>query len=193
MSAPSIREYRHVNDAKRAAWGEGPWQNEPDKIHWIDEASGLDCLMHRGPHGAWCGYVGVAEGHPYFGVGYSSCSLAQPCGESYCEHGPDSHVQVHGGLTYSDFCQVNPAGEEHAEEGICHVAFDGRPERVWWLGFDCAHSGDLSPAYDSSIGQFLGRHRSVYRDRAYVEAQCRSLASQLAGASHGSEQMGGAL
>ena len=39
----------------------GPWDNEPDKAQWIDEASGYDCLIVRGGGGALCGYVGVPE------------------------------------------------------------------------------------------------------------------------------------
>lgn len=172
-----VREYRHTTDAERAKWGEGPWLTEPDKIHWIDEATGLDCLMHRNSGGAWCGYVGVVEGHPHFGIGYSGCSLPVKCEESFCDHAIDCAIDVHGGLTYADFCQVNPDDEDRPESGICHVAFDGRPERVWWLGFDCAHSWDVSPAYDFALD--IGAGTRSYRNRAYVEGQCRHLAAQL--------------
>lgn len=52
-------EYR---TADKSQWGEGPWTAEPDKRQWRDEATGLPCLIVRGPHGAFCGYVGVAGG-----------------------------------------------------------------------------------------------------------------------------------
>ena len=26
-------------------WGEGPWNNEPDHAVWVDEATGLDCMI----------------------------------------------------------------------------------------------------------------------------------------------------
>lgn len=153
-------EWTHVDKSK---WGDGAWRNEPDKVQWVDEASGLDCLLHRGPHGGWCGYVGVAEGHPAFEKGYD-----------------DVEADVHGGLTYADFCQVAPDGKENPAEGICHVPLEGRPHRVWWLGFDCAHSGDLSPAYDNHYRLSIGSRHSTYRDRSYVENEVRSLARQLA-------------
>lgn len=159
-----VREFTH-DDKDKTTWGDGPWLTEPDKIHWIDEATDLDCLMHRNGGGAWCGYVGVTEGHPAFGVDYD---YVQP------------YPEVHGGLTYAAFCQdtTDPA------KGVCHVPFDGRPEKVWWLGFDCAHSGDVVPAYEQHYREVspelaAWRANDVYRDRAYVEAEVRTLAAQL--------------
>lgn len=101
----------------------GPWLNEPDKIQWVSE-TGLDCLMVRNRLGAWCGYVGVTEDHPWFEKDYQNLD-----------------VDVHGSLTFADFCQP---GKEEAR-GVCHVPFPGRSDRIWWLGFDCAHIQDLMP------------------------------------------------
>ena len=53
-------EYRTMD---KSVWGPGPWQNEPDKRQWQDEATGLPCLIVRNSMGALCGYVGVSEGH----------------------------------------------------------------------------------------------------------------------------------
>ncbi len=52
----------------------GPWRDEPDKIQWQDEATGLACLIVRGPLGALCGYVGVADDHRLHGVDYGECA-----------------------------------------------------------------------------------------------------------------------
>ncbi len=153
-------------------WGEGPWKWEPDKIQWVDDATGLDCLMHRQPNsGHWCGYVGVSEGHPYFGIGYSDCTKTPPCEESYCGHSPD--VDVHGGLTYAEFCQDT----DDESRGICHVPLPGRPHKVWWLGFDCWHSGDLAPN-DRNDAPSSWRS-GTYKTRRYVENECTSLARQI--------------
>lgn len=143
-------EYRTID---KSAWPRGPWDNEPDKRQWSDIATGLPCLAVRGPGGNWCGYVGIAEGHPYFAMDYDHAS-----------------VEVHGGLTFSDFCA-------HGAEAsnICHVPGPGEPDRVWWLGFDCAHFGDFSPQYDNSPND-----EGIYRDLSYVTDQCVSLAAQLA-------------
>lgn len=133
----------------RCGWRPGPWDGEPDKRQWIDEATGLPCLIVRNHMGALCGYVGVSAGHPWFEKPYQAV---------------DNHVRVHGGLTYSNHCQ----------EGICHVVEDGEDDNVWWIGFDCAHAGDLWP------GHGLGE---IYRDMAYVTAECASLAQQAKAAS----------
>lgn len=155
----------------KSEWGDGPWQAEPDKVHWIDKATDMDCLMVRGPLGIWCGYVGVTKGHPAFDQDYD-----------------DVGVSVHGGLTYADFCQP---GEDETV-GVCHVPQAGRPEHVYWLGFDTGHAYDLIPSMRAkNRKRFLETgdplwddsspiHRAeAYRDRAYVEHEVTDLARQL--------------
>lgn len=190
----------------KTTWGAGEWQDEPDKAQWVDDATGLDCLIVRGPGGAWCGYVGVPNTHPYFEKDYDDCD-----------------VRAHGGLTFADRC-AEPTPERFAQfeariagdreemkkyprgdsaervrtlghlvgnytawcehmraSAICHVPRAGQPDNVWWLGFDCAHSGDLSPKY-MEYGRNMGfsGYEDTYRNRAYVETQVRKLAGQLA-------------
>lgn len=152
----------------KSKWSRGKWDGEPDKMQWTDEATGLPCLIHRGPSGALCGYVGVAEGHPAFGLEYDSVRVKAP------EDSDDEYPDVHGGLTFSDFCSPEVTDEGR---GICHVAGPGEPDRVWWLGFDCAHGWDFCPSYASAREL---RSDETYRDLAYVQWQCRKLAAQLA-------------
>lgn len=137
----------------KSEWGPGPWQDEPDKAVWVDEATGLDCMIHRSRGGALCGYVGVADHHPAFGKHYS-----------------DVDVVVHGGLTYADKCN------EDDPEGICHVPAPGRPHDVWWFGFDCAHGRDVLPQMNDTVGL---RRYQTYRDFGYVKKEVESLAQQL--------------
>lgn len=157
-------------------WGKGPWANEPDKVQWLDPKTGLDCLMHRNHSGTWCGYVGVPEGHPLY---------AKPYGEA------ESSVDVHGGLTYADFCR--DTSDESI--GICHVPYPGMPERVWWLGFDCHHSWDFAPGMTARLRKIrremkdthpaLFRRRDVRMPREHywtmreVIAEVEKLAAQL--------------
>ena len=138
----------------KSKWEDGPWTQEPDKAQWIDEATGLDCLIVRGPRGALCGYVGVPKGHPAYQQGYS-----------------DVDAEVHGSLTFADACQ--PTNDP--SRGICHLEESAANKTVWWLGFDCAHHCDLSPADE-------GRYRGdgSYRNFSYVQNECMSLAAQLA-------------
>lgn len=166
---------------KKEEWPErGPWDAEPDKTQFTDEATGLPCLTVRNHHGNWCGYIGVPEGHPFYGVSYSDCPLngtPNLCTSRYCDHSPGARVSVHGGLTFSDFCQTSDP-----QHGICHVPDPGEPEKVWWLGFDCAHYMDYTPPTDrrTAIHNLMyPRDRGVYRDLAYVQQECRSLAAQL--------------
>jgi hypothetical protein len=150
----------------RSTWPAGPWDGEPDKVQWQDEATGLPCLAVRHPRsGHWCGYVGVTEGHQAFGKGYSD----------------DIDFNVHGGLTFAAFCQ--PHGDEEGK-GICHIAGPGEPDRVWWLGFDCHHSGDYSPQdkiYERDRPEHYWRvfPENEYRTLHYVKNQCADLAAQL--------------
>lgn len=146
----------------KSTWGVGPWQFECDKVEWRHPDNGLPCLIVRGPAGALCGYVGCPPGHPFHGVdGFS---------------GAPATLDVHGGITFGDKCQ---------EDGgkICHVARPGEPDDVWWIGFDCNHSGDMAPksaAEDRERGWGSFRdHGSSYKPVAYVRREVERLAIQI--------------
>lgn len=101
-------EYRTVD---KSEWGPGEWQDEPDKVQWKDEATGLPCLIVRNWSGALCGYAGVSEGHPLFAKDYSATLPHEcdgSCSAEYDYHrydaSPAGMVSVHGGLTFSGFC-----------------------------------------------------------------------------------------
>ena len=183
----------------KTGWGDGPWNDEPDKIQGIDEATGMDCLIVRGPMGALCGYVGVPPEHPWHGIPYSgreydwenreADSLLPPATQVVPrDEAPDAHVEVHGGLTYSDSC------DEEAPDGtgICHIPEPGRPENVWWFGFDCAHFRDLAPIMEKTRRERYEQASTedekriwrepdicVYRSVDYVREQCAGLALQI--------------
>lgn len=148
------KEYR---TADKSTWGDGPWQDEPDKMQFPDPVTGLPCLIVRNPYGALCGYVGVTEGHPFYKKG-----------------GYDFNLSVHGGITFTAMC--SPGDDE--EHGICHLPGEGESDHVWWLGFDCAHYSDKSP---KMVLQFptLDFPDDVYRDIDYVKSEIASLAQQL--------------
>lgn len=152
----------------KSAWGDGPWQHEPDRVEW--DHAGLPCLALRGQRsGNWCGYAAVPPGHPLHG-----------------KHFDATDVDVHGGLTYANRC----AGH------ICHVPKPGEPDDVWWFGFDCAHCGDFTPAVDATLRAIGARDEppydhaaaiaandwtvEVYRTLAYVQTETNRLAEQLA-------------
>ena len=150
-------------DRAALGWPAGPWDGEPDKMQWPDKITGLPCLALRHPHrGNWCGYVGVAEGHPIYG-----------------KDSDEACFDVHGGVTFAELCLP---GETEAH-GICHVPAPGEPEHVWWLGFDCSHAWDFAPQdkkYEIERGYpYTLMVDQQYRTLAYVQEQCAHLAQQL--------------
>lgn len=92
-------------------------------------------------------------------------SLGHLCGyiglpEGHGLHGLDCDHDgipgdVHGGWTYA--------------EG--HAPYE-KPDGRWYLGFDCAHAGDLVPG----TGAYTG---DVYRDESFVENELRQAAPTL--------------
>jgi hypothetical protein len=147
--------------------GTGPWNDEPDKAQWIDQESGFDCLAVRGHlSGAWCGYVGVPPGHPWYGWDYRQL---------------DPSPFVHGGVNYSAPCQE--PGEDGY--GVCHVPQEGRPTDVWWFGFHCSFANDLAPTEAHNLGLAMGepdlaeQMNMVYRTFDFVVAETTFLAAQL--------------
>lgn len=169
MTLDYIHAYRTQD---KTSWGPGPWQHEIDKMQWIDPATGLDCLIVRSAgSGALCGYVGVPATHPWYGRHYYGCTLPTPClAGTWCDHAPISLLDVHGGLTYSDTC----AEDEPESTGICHIPLPGRPDNLYWFGYDCAHYRDLSPAWPMHTAT-----KETYRTEEYVQEQCAALARQL--------------
>jgi len=149
----------------RATWGRGPWDREPDKLSWTDEATELPCLIVRRELGALCGYVAVGPDHPLHGRDYD-----------------DPDVSVHGGLTYSAGCRE----DEPIERAVCHVPEPGQPADVWWFGFDMAHAYDAVPAMGAlyrelGVGypSWISCPDTTYKTVEYVMHQCAQLAQQL--------------
>lgn len=161
----------------KSGWLYGPWSDEPDKVQWQDEATGLPCLAVRSPtSGALCGYVGVPPGHPWHGAHYDRLRWNNPDAEDKWDYSPN----VHGGTTYAGACGH---GDDPAK-GICHIPGPGEPDDVWWLGFDCAHAFDYMPAIEATLrnirpfGDERFHSNDVYRDATYVKAQVEELARQ---------------
>src|SRR6185437_747866 len=126
---------------------QGKWMTEPTESHWVDEDTGLPCFIcRRNRLGHWCGYVGIPERHPHWGDDDSSGCI---------------DFVVHGGVTYG---QIDPKKDK-----AC-----GLDKPHWWIGFDCAHSGDMVPEWDRPGSG------NIYRDMNYVRDECLRLAKQLA-------------
>jgi len=139
--------------------GTGEWQNEPDRLEWIDELSGYPCLARRNMHlGNWCGYVGIPSSHKYYRKIMGDKAL-------------DS-LDVYWGVTYTDKCDGDP------ENGICHKS---EKDDIWWIGFDCAHCDDYIPWIEAN-GHHYNFPNSInvtYKTLEFVKKECESLAKQL--------------
>ena len=178
MTATDV-DLKATKFVSRDGWARGPWDAEDDRYEWRT-AAGLPGLVVRGPSGALCGYVGVEPGHVAHSRSWDSADNyaknedGSPDYAKPDETNPVRGLEVHGGITYAEHC----AGR------ICHVPAPGEPEHLWWIGFDCDHSFDVSPGNDTFwVTRGLAPIRfglSSYRDVAYVRAEVESLAAQLA-------------
>lgn len=131
----------------------GPWDDELD--HEEFRADGLPCILHRGSLGAWCGYVGLPPGHPWHGKPYEDIK---------------PHPDIHGGLTYGHECF----------EPICHVPEPGESDAFYWVGFDCAHLGDVIPcmlAFGNLSVSNSWRDFESYKTVGFVRFETQRLAA----------------
>lgn len=148
-------------------------------------------LLVRGSHR--CGYVGVPEGHPLYGKTYSDQipelkvpSDDEPLGDrspivAFIAAGKgeyqsmDTVFDVHGGVTWTShfldpsrdkakYSELTETGKEWVKAGL--------DDGLWYIGYDCAHSGD------GTMGQF-GSMDGPVRSLEYCEAQCEKLSQQI--------------
>lgn len=78
MSEILVKYLIELDFMDKSSWEPGEWHSEPDKVHWLDNETGLPCLIIRGSHGALNGYVGIPIYHPAYGLSYD--------GETQHEH-----------------------------------------------------------------------------------------------------------
>ena len=165
--------------------GDGPWQQEPDKLAWVDAATGLPCTILRQEDGVLGGYTGVGEDHPLFGFEVDAVPGALG-------------ISPHGGLDYAAMCEDGPA-----EITICHPISashrarkrpgwskdgddgDDSHQPLWWFGFQCNRNNDLVPGRQVNPNDLGAENGRVYRDIAYVYSQTCRLARQLRAAMDG--------
>lgn len=171
----------------RSLWPPGPWDDEPMERIDLTTQAGYAGLLHRGPMGAWCGYVGVPEGHPLYGKQYSECLLGCPPDAPKCpriDDPPQGEGQLlasleksaldlrrwleeRGGKSWSCYPHPTPGALLRVHGGItyadsCHgrICHPGEA-RVWWFGFDTAHAWDDIPGMEAT--------RLLMRERALLE------------------------
>ena len=111
-----------------------PYEEDFNAVQLLSE---MPAVAVRDWSGAWCGYVGLTKSHPLYDLGYV---------DNY-----DKMPHPHGDLTYA---------WHNAKFDACV----GLPNaHLWWLGFDCAHQGDFTPALPCADG--------TYRNIDYVVSE----------------------
>jgi hypothetical protein len=154
------------------------------------------CVIIKAELGYLCGYLGVPPSHPWYGHD-DDIDAQVHGGLTYASHETFGHPRAIEELTQkiADLTRLErerdppqPIGDlslqpiidmhqrtldverERAGESRAYPYETGQD--VWWLGFDCAHAGDLIP----SIADIGG----TYKDEAYVRAELEDLARQAA-------------
>lgn len=153
---------------------------EPNELAWVDEATGLKCCILRNHSDCYCGYVEIPEGHPLHGLDYNDPVPASLSTAAKAVH--EAPVGKRGSIDILH-AAVNSAYERGLHAGFLFdvhgsVTYSGTIKgEGFWYGFDCSHAGDASPPW-SKYARDYGD--GIYRDLAYVQAECTSLAKQLA-------------
>jgi hypothetical protein len=120
------------------------------------EYNGYICQIRRNPYfGNLCGYVGVLPEDTNF--------YMKTYNDIEDKYGED--INVHGGLTFSNF-------------------WDNKDDPRWYIGFDCAHAGDMCPgSYQKYPNIYINKFRTLeyenYRDMTYVTKECKNLVDQI--------------
>jgi len=111
---------------------------------------GIECVARRNlTHGAWCGYVDVPT---------DAYEKLVSITHAY-EKLEEEMLDVHGGVTY------------------CALIVGRNIQRI---GFDCAHGGDKMPKIRSGeVFMDKAFPQDIYRDLAFVIAECESMVDQI--------------
>ena len=83
---PLVFSEEKNKELNKSKWSSGEWDLEPDNVKWTDPETQLPCWIKRNNFGAFCGYVGIPKGHPYF----------EKVGDTL-------NISVHGGITWSNY------------------------------------------------------------------------------------------
>lgn len=155
-------------EKKLNKFGEGEWLNEPDLL--IFTYKHINCVVARYEFGAFCGYCLIPSDHFF---------------NNYLDYDnePICDLDVHGGVTFFEEMETSVSSEAMLLAGK-------------WIGFDCAHSMDLSPSSEKEMEKLkenikkahpeladLISQESIfprfYRNIDYVIEECCKLSDQI--------------
>lgn len=113
LAGDRIVPLQYFRVKERHPKGDGPWNDEADKIGWVDEGTVLHCIILRERDGTLSGFVGVQPDHPL----YDFEADAVPAGIG---------ISVHGGLNYAKPCEANVP----EQISVCHVPSNAELRRT---------------------------------------------------------------
>jgi hypothetical protein len=122
------------------------WEQEPNFLEFIDEETNYQCFIVRNQHvGNLLGYVQIPKNNKLYKNNLEAIERLE--------------IEVHGGITFANdlFRVIN-------------APFDFDIDDAYGIGFDCAHTKDLLPFFNTS---------GEYRNIEYVTNECKKLAKQL--------------
>jgi hypothetical protein len=158
---------------EKQVWVEGEWTTEPDKIQWRDCTTNLLCLILRNYiSGGLCGYVGVDNSHPLFGLDYE---------------GAEKLFSIRWEITYCALSQK----EYLPKKGIHWVSQQADPDQqIWWFGFAPDKWTDISPLMhphmfnehplNQHLAEELREQGAGYRNIEAIKIVIRDLCLQIA-------------
>lgn len=150
---------------------------ESGMFHGLEYEVVATSMGHR------CGYVRIPEGHPLHGLEYSD-----PAPGVSREELADEQIGKRGAIPV--FISALDEGRRVAIDVLFNVhgsvtwsASRKNTSGDWWLGFDCAHSGDNPDPALMTQAQRMDSFRwspdGVVRSLDYVRSECESLARQI--------------
>jgi hypothetical protein len=159
-----------LNYIDKTDWPDGPWKLEPDKMLWIDEDTGYECLIKRIRNiSHLCGYVGITKEHPL----YKTSLLQFRRDDTLIKY-----FDVHGMITmsYPGKLFSEEPGPDHK---LGRTFFDNmpNPNEIWWIGMDFVQNEDIIPIISDDVNDNNGER--IYRDIGYVTKEVTKLALLL--------------
>lgn len=142
---------------------------EPDTFS--ETRGNFSLVARRNTKKAWCGYVGVSPSHPLFNKDYDE-RVPVPSREKL-EVNPTAIMATFLEALHEDdgCCSISVLANVHGGLTYAHPAWWDEFDPRWYFGFDCAHSGDLTP-YAYYTSDF---HYGEYRNLAYVKENLETL------------------
>lgn len=151
-----------------------PWEIENNFAKWLSP-TGLYCAIVRHSHlGHLCGYVRAP---------YSLTKRLMAYGRAGMIHPFKPHRRIKRYM--SDYYGISGLECHGGVTGVFHGLPHYRASEGVWIGFDCAHAGDLVPGmketYDrmKALYPILDGDYETYKDFAFVRQECEELAKQV--------------